>query len=202
MASFGKKILSAFVDIEEDDSSKQPTYKEVIAERPVIVANDTINAKFKTYFEQLFSEANLPGPGYYEFSKMVEAMMSLPDERTRYLTAFAGLSVQGLDKSKLVKSAQQYMQILNNDAENFNNTINATLHEKVEMKKQQLEEKSRRINDLTREISDLNNEIAAIGNEIKENEEKIGANVSGYNNELERFKAKISDDVNKINQMI
>ena len=163
---------------------------------------DANNEKFKAYFEQLFSEANLPGPDYYEFAKMVEAMAALPDERTRYVTAFAGLKVQGLDKEKLVSSAQQYLQLLDNDAAYFSNTINATLHEKVEMEKQQLEEKSKRIQELTREIQDLNNEIAVIGNEIKENEEKIASNSSGYNMELERFKAKISDDLNKINQMI
>ena len=46
-------------------------------------------------------------------------MQAVPDEQVRYITAFAGLSVQGLDKQKLLSTAAQYLQLLETDATNF-----------------------------------------------------------------------------------
>ncbi|MDQ6815480.1 MAG: hypothetical protein M3040_17245 [Bacteroidota bacterium] len=204
MQNFGKKLLSAFVDIEEETApeTQAPTTPFGAQPQQTYVAPEASLEKFKTYFDNLFKDANLPGPDYYEFSKMIEAMQSIPEEKTRFLSAFAGLSVQGLNKEKLLESAEQYIYILNADAENFNASINAALNEKVEFKKKQLEEKSQRIQELTREINDLNNEIMVIGNEMKENEEKINSNLHGYGAESEKLKAKIEANIQKIRNLL
>jgi len=117
MANLGKKILSAFVIVDNDDkkpeTEKQPSKKEGLPKTtpdPVPgFTSTTVNnsyaspviSKFAAYFDKLFREANLPGPDYFEYSKMLEAMQAVPDEQVRFITAFAGLSVQGLDKQKL-----------------------------------------------------------------------------------------------------
>ncbi|MGI8636352.1 MAG: hypothetical protein ACR2KZ_13215 [Segetibacter sp.] len=204
MQNFGKKLLSAFVDIEEESAPEIPaaTTPTVTQTQQTNVAPEASLEKFKTYFDTLFKEANLPGPDYYEFSKMIEAMQSIPEEKTRFISAFAGLSVQGLNKEKLLESAEQYIYILNVDAENFNASINAALNEKVALKKKQLEEKSQKIQDLTREINDLNNEIMLAGNEIKENEEKIYSNLNGYASESEKLKVKIEANIQKIRNLL
>ncbi|MGF7473722.1 hypothetical protein WFJ45_23560, partial [Salmonella enterica subsp. enterica serovar Minnesota] len=69
------------------------------------------------------------------FTKMIEVMRSIPNEQIRYTTAFAGLTVQGLDKQKLLSTAAQYLQLLETDAANFNSTVDAALQEKVHEKK-------------------------------------------------------------------
>ena len=209
MSSIGKKILSAFVEVHEeqgrDSVATQLTNNTRVEESSSdksSMSDKNVTEKFKQYFEQLFKESNLPGPDYFEFLKMVEAMSSIPDEKTRYLSAYAGLSVQGLDKNKLVGSAGEYIKILEADAEHFNSTINTALSEKVEMKKKELEDKSKRIHELTREITDLNNSIMVLGNEIKENEEKIHNNLGGYAIESQKFRAKINEDIQKINTLL
>jgi uncharacterized protein YoxC len=203
MASLGKKILSAFVDIEEEtESTKEATSSSQNKSQPSFTSSESNLEKFKAYFESLFKDANLQGPDYFEFSKMIEAMQIIPDEKTRYISAFAGLSAQGLTKDRLVDSAGKYINILETDAENFSQTVNAALQEKVEQKKQQLQSKTQRIQELTREITDLNNSILLLGSEIKENEEKITGNIHGYRVELERFKGKIKDDIQKINNLL
>lgn len=203
MPSFGKKILSAFVDIEEEPSNeKQEAAPSPFKSQPSEAVSEASHEKFKLYFEKLFKDANLPGPDYFEFSKMIQAMQSIPDEKTRYISAFAGLSVQGLDKSKLIASAEEYIKILHADSENFNTTINTAVNEKVEQKRKELEEKSKRIQELTREINDLNNSILLLGNEIKENEEKINNNLNGYAVESTRFKTRIEQDIQKINTLL
>jgi len=212
MASIGKKILSAFIDIEDEKQTENvvsnPTLQvtksdnQIGNKNPVGSYHGEANEKFRNYFEQLFKESNLQGPDYFEFLKMVEAMSSIPDEKIRYVSAFAGLSVQGLDKSKLVHSAQEYINILDADSVHFNATINTTLTENVERKKIELAAQSHRIQALTKEITQLNESILTLGTEIKENEEKIQNNVGGYATELERFKAKIAADIQKINSLI
>ena len=117
MANLGKKILSAFIEVNDDkkpEAEKPPETKESYQPaKPQPTASytgtaagnsyaSTGNSKFKEYFDKLFKEANIPGPDYFEFSKMIEAMQAVPDEQVRYITAFAGLSVQGLDKQKLL----------------------------------------------------------------------------------------------------
>jgi uncharacterized protein YoxC len=203
MASLGKKILSAFVDIEEEHESDSNIAGISENKTPASFSTSEVNLeKFKAYFESLFTEANLPGPDYFEFSKMVAAMQSIPDEKTRYISAFAGLSVQGLSKDGLTGSAAKYLSILETDAVNFSETVNAALQEKVEQKKQQLKSKTERIQELTKEINDLNNSILLLGGEIKDNEEKITNNIHGYHAELEKFKVKIKDDIQKINNLL
>jgi peptidoglycan hydrolase CwlO-like protein len=133
---------------------------------------------------------------------MIEAMQAVPDEQVRYLTAFAGLSVQGLDKQKLLSTAAQYLQLLETDATNFHSSVDAALQEKVHEKKRQMEEKDKRIQQLTQEISALQNELLNLQSEIKENEAKIEANTGGYQNESEAMKSRINWDIEKIKRYI
>ncbi|WP_207514645.1 hypothetical protein [Longitalea luteola] len=216
MASLGKKILSAFVEVNDDKKQEaaKPLPKEeqpkaapqtdFTANRVTIHNSYTspVNSKFAAYFDKLFREANIPGPDYYEFSKMIEAMQAIADEQVRYVTAYAGLSVQGLDKQKLLSTATQYLQLLETDATNFHNSVDAALQEKVHERKRQLEEKEKRIQQLEQEISALQNELLTVQSEIKENEAKIEANTGGYKNESEAMKDRIHYDMEKIKRYI
>jgi hypothetical protein len=215
MANLGKKILSAFVEVNDDkkpEAEKPPEKKENYQQpKPATTFTSTTvnnsyvpvgNSKFKDYFDKLFMEANIPGPDYFEFSKMIEAMQAVPDEQVRYITAFAGLSVQGLDKQKLLTTASQYLQLLETDATSFHSTVDAALQEKVHEKKRQMEEKEKRIQQLTQEISALHTEMLSMQNEIKENEAKIEANTGGYKYESEVMKDRINRDMEKIKRYI
>jgi hypothetical protein len=206
MASIGKKILSAFVELNEEgkpapvDSIKvTPVYTDTIVKTYQPVERDD---RFVQYFEKLFKDANLPGPDYFEFSKMIEAMGSLPDEKARYVAAFAGLSVQGLDKAKLLSTAADYLRVLNADAANFGSTVDATLQEKVFLKKKETEEKAMRIEQLKSEINELHRQIEVLNGEIRENESKIENNSGSYKRESETMKMRIEKDIEKIKQHI
>jgi hypothetical protein len=208
MASIGKKILSAFVEVADEEQAVTEKPVEIKQSSTQAVSSYTSSAsslplgKFKQYFDKLFSDANLPGPDYFEFSKMIEAMNSVPDDKARYTAAFAGLNVQGLDKQKLLSTASQYLKILDTDANNFSSTVDAALKEKVEGKQREIEEKTKRIEEITKEINDLHNKIAMLKNEVKENEEKIENNSGSYKKELENMKSRILYDMEKIKQFI
>lgn len=205
MASFGKKFLSALVEITDEEKTVGLPDKKQDYPQPASTVKATYagtNEKFRQYFDKLFKDANLPGPDYFEFSKMIEAMQGIDDEKARYSAAYAGLSVQGLDKNKLLNAAKQYLQVLETDANNFTNTVDAALKEKVQGKLQEIEACTKRIEVLSREINDLQQKITQLQLEVKENEEKIESNSGAYLKESEGLKNKMQEDVEKIKQYL
>ena len=161
-----------------------------------------VDQRFADYFDKLFSDANIPGPDYYEFSKMISAMQLISDEQSRYYAAYAGLQVQGLDKQKLLSTAAEYLRVLTADANQFQTTVEAALQEKVHSRMAEAEEKGRRIQALSQEILKLQEEIAAMQREIGENKDKLTASSTAYVAESSRRKQEIEADIQKINHYI
>lgn len=220
MASIGKRILSAFVEVKstpgeaDADPSREDSQGSErsndpgtrIGERNTTSGNDPStprrDARFTEYFDKLFSEANIPGPDYYEFSRMIDAMQSISNEQARFYAAYAGLQVQGLNKDKLLATAGEYLRVLETDAGHFQSTVDTALQEKVQGKATELEEKNRHIHALTEEISRLQQEIVTLQGEIRENQEKIEASTGGYQAESAGRKARIQADIEKIKHYI
>jgi hypothetical protein len=213
--SLGKKILSAFMEVEEQKKEQTEQAGGTANAAASGRAGGTANAggtsqpggsssdqRFAEYFDKLFSEANIPGPDYYEFARMIAAMQVIADERARYAAAFAGLQVQGLDKEKLVSTAGEYLRVLTTDADRFGKTVEAALQEKVQSKVGEADEKARRIQQLSQEIVELQAQISAMQNEIRENKERLEASNSAYAAESEKRKRQIQADIEKINNYI
>jgi hypothetical protein len=197
--NLGKKILSAFGEVTETKDAV--AMQQNVDRTAMSITNDLRSSdkgKFREYFEKLFMEANIPGPDYYEFSKMIEVMQAIPDEKARYAAAFAGLRVQGLDKEKLLSTANEYLRLLDADAVNFNATIDVTLEQKVKAKRNKVDEKNRRIQQLSEEISNLQAAIVTLTQEISESEEKLRVSTSGYSSALEDTKNSILVNIEKI----
>ncbi len=204
MISIRKKLLSAFVEVTNTKAAQNSPIEKYSSTAPIapVVLLPAVADKFAHHFDQLFKEANVPGPAYGEFANMVRVMAAVADERTRYMGAFAGLSVQGLDKNKLLGTAADYLRVLEADATNFNNTVDSALSEKVTAKQKDVQAKQQRIELLHREINDLQNQIQLLQLEIKENEEKIENNTGAYKAALEQVKQRLLTDIEKINAYI
>lgn len=158
--------------------------------------------KFADHFDKLFSDTNLPGPDYYEFSKMVTAMSMIPDERSRYIAAFAGLQVQGLDKQKLLSTTGEYLKVIAADAAQFQQTVDAASKEKVADRTADVEKKKQRMQELSQEIMKLQEEVNATQLEIEEDKNKLYANSNAYSLESNNRKQLIEADVQKITAYI
>jgi hypothetical protein len=207
MASIGKKILSAFVEVGDEKRAPARSAGAESAGAAESPATDPVQAtsedrRFLDYFDTLFSEANIPGPDYYEFARMIAAMQAIADERSRYSAAFAGLQVQGLDKDKLLATAGEYLRVLTADADRFGKTVEAALQEKVRSRSAEAEEKGRRIQALSQEMLELQAQITAMQKEIGQAKEKLEANSNAYAFESERRKRQIQTDIGKINNYI
>lgn len=162
--------------------------------------------KFEKYFEQLFEKSNMPGPDYFEFWKMMETLEAhIPDERARITATFSALSVQGLKKETLISTANQYIQIIQTDKQQFEKALNEKVTVEVKQRQQKLAESealiashSQTIQRLTNEIAEAQALIGKLKTEVIEEENKVRRNSNGYNIACDAMMKKISTDITKI----
>jgi hypothetical protein len=216
MASFFKKALGVFVEFEEDakknqdDSTHQKQQNSTVvnnnSELPRTQLSAADEEKFQKYFDQLMDKANLPGPDYYEFFKMMETLEAhIPDEKARFAATFASLSIQGLTKDKLIATANKYREIMENDRSNFEIALNNKFNVEVGRRQQEIvsfekkiQHNADMIQKLTKEITDLQIQIGKLKTEMTEEENKLSLNKSGYMVSCAAVIGKISSDIQKI----
>lgn len=173
--------------------------KKAMPVQPVSQATVTENTdKFRAHFKQIMQAANLPGPDYFEFNSMVSAMSMIPDEKARYIAAYAGLQAQGLSLEKLNSSAGQYLTVLDEDAANFRKTLNQAEIDKVNKLKLEVQSHKDKIAALTEEIRQLDAAIKQMESEVQENESKLHQNAQGYELEYEKMRQEILQQLEKI----
>jgi chromosome segregation ATPase len=218
MAGIFKKALSVFVEFDEEsvqlangNSGKaNGTSVSGKADTSKATLNSEEIEKFEKHFDNLMNDANLPGPDYFEFCKMLEALESaVPDEKARYAAVFASLSVQGLTKEKLINSAAKYKSIVQEDKAKFEMAVNEKLQGEVESRKAQLKDLELKINQdsetikkLTQEITDTQGKLQVLNSEIIEKESKIKTNIDGYAVASNAMINKLNIDITKIESII
>ena len=185
----------------------QPQEFAVHTSPSVSVSADEME-KFKAHFEKLFADANLPGPDYFEFSKMCQAMSTLPDE-TRFPAVFSGLSIQGLTKQKLIESANHYIAVIDEDYQKFNAAVDQQIIADVQQmrlssqqKAEEVKKKEELILQLQAEIQKDKQDAESLAHEANEKERKAKEKYNTYKAACEAVKSGIQSDVSKINTLI
>ena len=149
MAGLFKKALSVFVEFDEesgksvDSGTSKPSVSFNASSNVNVSSKTSLNSdeieKFEKHFDTLMNAANLPGPDYFEFCKMMEALeVAVPDEKARYAAVFASLKVQGLTKDVLVSSAGKYKTVIQDDKTKFDGAVNDKLKGEVDSRKNQV----------------------------------------------------------------
>ena len=218
MAGLFKKALSVFVEFDEEPgkptntSSSQPKVSNTTSsyESPKTSLNSEEIEKFEKHFDTLMNQANLPGPDYFEFCKMMDALEnSVPDEKTRYTAVFASLSAQGMSKEILINSAAKYKSVIQDDKAKFEVAVNDKLKGEVESRKAQVKDlqdkivqNNEAIKKLTQEITDSQSKIQTLSSEITEKESKIQTNIDGYSIASSAMLNKINVDIQKIETLL
>ena len=222
--NFFKRALSPFVTFDDDGKLQQtvatPTASTAsvpLAAAPIPVFKGAPQAvdpaeleKFRQHFEQLMDEANLPGPDYYEFLKVDDKLtMHIPDERTRFMSAFASLAVQGLTKETLLSSAQTYIGILEKDRQGFDSALKVKIDAEIGGRKNQIAEKMQKIEEINEQIQTLGAEIRKLqqsANDLTAQTEEIEStyrkNAEGFAFAHGAMMQTIQNDIAKINSIL
>jgi hypothetical protein len=217
MASFFKKALSVFVEFDENQETTETAQTaqtaQTIQQSPGIPTSSISkeNAeKFEAYFEKVFEKANFPGPDYYEFYKMMEALeTAIPDEKTRFSATFASLSIQGLTKQNIIDTANKYKTIIEHDKVDFDKALAEKTKVEVDQRQNELlqldnkiKTNSEQIQKLTKEISDSQIQIAKLKAEVVDEQNKIAKNNSSYQVASQAIMNKINTDIQKIQTLL
>lgn len=168
--------------------------------------NESDLQKFERHFDELFDKANLPGPDYYEYYKMMETLeAAVPDENVRMAAVYSTLKIQGMSKEMLISSAEKYKQVVGKDKQDFQKAVNTKVLGEIEGRKTSIGELEKRnkvnaemIQNLTKEISESQGKITALKKEITDAETKIDNNQHGYNVACDAMLAKLGSDIEKI----
>ncbi len=210
MADFLKKAASLLFTIEETEKTieKPESKQEVPPSIPPVshtqipsTADEKIVEKFRSYFKNVYTSANIPGPDFFEFHSMTEAMgNAIPDE-LKYTSVYAGFAGQ-VNKEKLVDTGHQYLNILQNDIKEFEHSLQSTFKIKVTDRRNAIENKAQEIKKLQEKIAALNNEIIALNQQAAEDEARLAAENAAYHQQSAEWQQKIKTGLDKINQYI
>ena len=218
MSEFFKKALGLFVEFDDKEDDRPASIPVQPATQPVAIKQQSYKGplsqqdvdKFSKHFSDLFDRANLPGPDYYEFSKMMHLLESqIPDENVRIATVFASLSIQGITKEKLMDTAKQYCAIIENDktefekaaAEKASTTVDGR-RAKVDGLEKKIADNTEMIRKLNQEITDAQAQIATLKNEIVQEDSRIASSKGSFMSAYQAMYNKINSDIQKINTII
>jgi hypothetical protein len=159
----------------------------------------------------LINNSNLPGPDYFEFSKMVDAMgVSIPIEN-RMTVNFVGLKASDptLTKEKLISTANEYIKILENDELNFKNNVDAAILGEVKNKRTAIDNNAQKIVSLQEQIKKCNdeiltlqNDISVLNNEASQLELKANTKLNTYTMVLQNYKNRILENIQNIQKYL
>ncbi len=218
MASLFRKALRLFVILDEPEEKAEPAQGSAFfkpsAPASSSKAQPTLSAadldKYERHFEQLFEQANLPGPDYFEFWRTLEALEEhIPDEAARMKAAFASLQVQGLDKAKLLSTAAQYREVVLQDKASFETVLQRKASAEIaerqsewENLRQQNESRQRQIAQLQQEMAAAAERMEQLQREIEQEKVKLTQVQQGYLTACEAMVAKINADIERIQQIL
>ncbi|MEO6049568.1 MAG: hypothetical protein ABIQ57_18940 [Candidatus Kapaibacterium sp.] len=162
--------------------------------------------KFEKHFSGLMERANLPGPDYYEFFKMMETLEAhIADEGARMAAVFATLSIQGMTKEKLLESAGVYGGLIEEDSVQFHKALAdkdasevTGRQESVKDLESKIQKNAEQIQALTKQITEFQTKIAALNKEAEQEKQRIEINSSAYRIASQAMSTKIQSDIQKI----
>jgi len=164
--------------------------------------------KFISHFDEIFDKANIPGPDYFEFSKMIQAMGNLTED-VKFPAVFSALKIQGLSKQKLIDTASQYIKVLEDDEKQFTSLLDTKVLGDINNKKlalttnkETIKKKEELIAKLQEELINDKQNISTLESEISIDEKKYKDKIIVYKSASDNRKSLINSDIEKINRIL
>ncbi len=230
MSDFFKKMKSVFVEptgadvnIHEetpkdanmnkasDTPEPSPNKTNQTSEPPIgtYQVSDVSGQQSDQFYKVLFDaleKNNQPGFDYLEFKKALQALETIGlDEKTRYLSAFAGAQASGASAQQLTESATTYLKVLDTEAVNFKNAVEVQRTKQISNRENEVKQltnlisgKMDQIQKLQVEIAEHTKMLSALDSEIKSAQSKIETTKADFSVTYESLVKKIHDDVDRI----
>lgn len=216
--SFIDKLKSVFIvqenqsakEISEDSQPNQNTNNSTQVNSTSVNPEDT--KKFIDILFNALEKANIPGFDYLEFMQSIDNLKKqniTEDETKLFQSAFAFASTLKVDKQTLLASAQKYLNVLEVEKTNFNDSLNNNAKLKLEEKNNQLKSLDAEIQSNKKNIADLQAKITKdeelknnLVSELAQAENKVNSIKMGFSEAYSKLSEKLKSDITKINNYL
>jgi hypothetical protein len=169
------------------------------------IPNSGVFPEHQSHFEQLIAEANAKNPLFQgtDFKEFVDSKVDLnaiPDEATKYRTAFNVLKSTGLTKEKLINTGQEYINIIGRDLNAFQGTHAQEYQKEVKQKELLIQKKTEELQALSAKLAALNAEIKQMTQEVAQTKDQLNAVRHSFLMAGEHKQMEIYNELQKINQ--
>ena len=214
-----KKLKSLFV-VEDDEGSPQPHEDESHSKSKTLqdTSDDDVSvgkeekSKFIDILFKAIEQANIEGYDYLEFKQSINNLKKQNlgnDEKQLFITAYTLAKTMNVDKDSLLKSANHYMQVLENENLRFNESLNnsakvklAEREEKLKKLESILQKEKVQLQELQKKIQAHEKQIVNLKEELQQAGQKVKKIKSGFKKALSEISSQISSDVEKIKTYI
>jgi uncharacterized protein YicC (UPF0701 family) len=153
---------------------------------------------------------NQQGFDYFEYKNSLKTLTGIiPDEATRYKSAYATAATMGLTVDRLLESAAFYRTVLEKERDNFTRAVNQQVDLNVTAKQKEAErlqtliaQKAEQIKRLTEEIGMHQEELARAQGVITEATSRIEATKNNFHFTLEAVMNQIQADIQNIQRYL
>ncbi len=167
---------------------------------------DGLDERSVEFLSKAISKSNLPGFDYLEFKQSIKAMANMDlDKASKYQSAFATASTLGLDRKKLIETAQHYKTVLEKEKKQFDAALGKQVNEKIAARKAQktklLEEKKlleKKITEMQERLSKMDGKLNEADKAIGEAEGRINDARTKFESTYTQFLQSIGDDIEYI----
>lgn len=219
--SLGKKILGAFVELDEKPVVKKSSTPITASRTPTTItlgnmitpmatpsygSNDFEVHQFREQFKRILdneNKKNFPGNDYYEFVVMKNAMSAIPQENIKYQAAFAGWMTGGNQtKDSLMKTANIYLGLVDREIAEFGEAYKHEYQQQVVKNEELINQKSAEVQKYAELIASLNNEISSLKQESQNTSGKLKSKYDSFMAAGNEQRQEILDEIDKIKQYI
>ncbi len=167
------------------------------------VVNSSIDPDIKNTLIQSLQDNKLSGFDYLKFVAALDQMKSVaPSEESRFKMTFIAAQQLGVDKSKLIESANHYIDVLKQDLTDFKADFSSKQTEVVGNNETKLNEVNNTITSLQTQLSQLLVEQTKLASIISENKVKLENKRSTFETTHSSVVNEITDNIKKINQYL
>ncbi len=177
---------------------------------PPTFAGGTVDQRIFESLEKAMEENNQQGFDYFEYKNSLKTLAGIiPDEATRYKSAYATAATMGLTVDRLLESAAFYRTVLEKERDNFTRAVNQQVDLNVTAKQKDAErlqtliaQKAEQIKRLTEEIAMHQEELARAQGVIMEATSRIEATKNNFHFTLEAVMNQIQADIQNIQRYL
>lgn len=160
--------------------------------------------------QKALEDNNQQGFDFLEFKNSLKTLEGIiPDEPTRYKSAYATAATMGLTVDKLLQSAKFYQSVLTREKENFDKAVGQQVDLNVNAKQKEVErlqatiqQKAEQIKKLTEEITAHQEEMAKAQGIITEATNKIESTKNNFYHTLDVVMNQIQTDAANIERYL